>query len=84
MDDPETRFTASVRKPFLDERFEAELRSVYTIQRGGWYVFPRLAYRPRDDLRLRVGYLAIGGTRNSVFGQFGKNDELVMEARYTF
>jgi hypothetical protein len=84
VDDPETRFTASVRKPFFDERFEAELRSVYTIQRGGWYVFPRLAYRPRDDLRLRVGYLAIGGTRNSVFGQFGQNDELVLEARYTF
>ena len=25
---------------------------------------------------MRVGYLAIGGTRNSVFGQFGRNDEL--------
>lgn len=84
VDDPETRFTASVRKPFLDERFEAELRSVYTLQRGGWYVFPRVAYRPRDDLRLRVGYLAVGGTRASVFGQFGENDELVLEARYTF
>ena len=84
VDDPETRFTASVRKPFFNERFEAELRSVYTLQRGGWYFFPRLAYHPRDDLRLRVGYLAIGGTRNSVFGQFGENDELVLEARYTF
>jgi hypothetical protein len=84
VDDPETRFTASVRKPFLEERFEAELRSVYTLQRGGWYVFPRLAYRPRDDLRLRIGYLAVGGTRASVFGQFGQNDQLVLEARYTF
>ena len=84
VDDPETRFTGSVKKSFLDDRFEAELRSVYTLQRGGWYVFPRLAYRPRDDLRLRVGYLAIGGTRASVFGQFGQNDELVLEARYTF
>ena len=57
---------------------------MYTIQRGGWYVFPRLSYRPRDDIRLRLGYLAIGGTRNSVFGQFGNNDELVLEARWTF
>ena len=84
VDDPETRFTGSVRKSFWNDRLEGELRSVYTLMRGGWYVFPRLAYRPRDDLRLRLGYLAIGGTRNSVFGQFGKNDELVMEARYTF
>jgi len=84
VDDPETRFTAALRKPFLDDRFDAELRSVYTLQRGGWYVFPRLAYRPRDDVRLRVGYLAVGGTRASVFGQFGQNDELVLEARYTF
>jgi hypothetical protein len=84
VDDPETRFTASLKKPFLQDRFEAELRNVYTLQRGGWYVFPRLAYRPRDDLRLRVGYLAVGGTRASVVGQFGRNDELVLEARYTF
>lgn len=84
VDDPETRFTASVRKSLFEERFEAELRSVYTLQRGGWYVFPRLAYRPRDDIRLRVGYLAVGGTRASVLGQFGENDELVLEARYTF
>jgi len=84
IDDPETRFTGSVRKSFWNERFEGELRSVYTIQSGGWYVLPRLSYRPRDDIRLRLGYLAIGGTRNSVFGQFGNNDELVLEARWTF
>ena len=82
--DPETRFTATVRKRWLGDRLELETRGVYTVERGGWFVFPRLAYLVRDDLRLRLGYLAIGGSRKSLIGQFGENDEVVIQARYSF
>jgi len=82
--DPETRWTTVIRRRFLQDRLELEVRGVYTIERGGWFVFPRAAYTIRDGLRLRVGYLAIGGTRNSLIGQFGRNDQLVLELRYGF
>jgi hypothetical protein len=82
--DPDTRVAAVVRRGFLRDRLEMELRGVYTLERGGWFALPRFSYVVRDDLRLTLGYLAIGGTRNSLFGQFGRNDELVLRLRYTY
>jgi hypothetical protein len=82
--DPETRLTALVRRRFLQERLELELRSTYSLERGGWFAFPRVSYLLTDDLRVRVGYLALGGSRNSLIGQFGRNDEVVMQVRYSY
>jgi hypothetical protein len=82
--DPETRFTALVRRRFLAERLELEMRAVYTVDLGGWFVFPRVSYLVRDDLRLRLGYLAVGGPRSSLLGQFHDNDEVVFQARWSF
>lgn len=82
--DPETRVLASLRKRFFGERLEAEVRGTYEVQRGGWILFPRLTYVLGEHVRLRLGYLAVGGSRHSLFGQYGANDEFVMQARYTF
>src|SRR5439155_448990 len=76
---PETRVVASLHKRYLGERMEAEVRGVWAFERQAWFVFPRLSYRVRDDLRLRVGYLAIGGPRLSLIGQFRNNDEFVLD-----
>jgi len=35
-----------------------------------------------DALRLRLGYLAIGGSQNTVVGQYKANDELFVQVRY--
>jgi hypothetical protein len=82
--DPETRFTALVRRRFLSERLELEVRGVIAVDRGYWFAFPRVSYLLRDDLRLRLGYLAIGGPRPSLLGQFQENDEVVFQARWSF
>jgi hypothetical protein len=82
--DPETRVVATLRKRFFSDRLELEARGTYAIERGAWFLFPRASYAVRDDLRLRVGYLAIGGPQSSLLGQFGENDEFVFQARYTF
>jgi hypothetical protein len=82
--DPETRLVASLRRRWLGERLEVELRGTYAVERGGWFVLPRVSYLVRDDVRLRLGYLAVGGPRTHVLGQFGRNDEVVFQARYTF
>ena len=84
LNDPETRFTGTLRKRVLGERLEFEVRAGYGIERDWWSAFPRVSYLVRDDLRLRLGYLAIGGPRSSVIGQFHANDEVVMQARYSF
>jgi hypothetical protein len=82
--DPETRFTGVLRRQFLDERLEAEVRGIYALERESWFVFPRVSYRFRDDLRVRLGYLAIGGQNEALIGQYQRNDEVVVQARYTF
>ena len=82
--DPDTRITALVRKPIWQERVELEARTVYSIESGGWFALPRVSWVPRDDLRLRVGYLAVGGHRESLIGQFKDNDEVVFDMRWTF
>jgi hypothetical protein len=82
--DPETRVVASLKKRILADRLELEARGTYAIERGAWFLFPRISYAVRDDFRVRVGYLAVGGPRDSLLGQFGQNDEFVFQARYTF
>lgn len=82
--DPETRVVASLKKRYLADRLELEARGTYAIERGAWFLFPRVSYAVRDDLRVRVGYLAVGGPRDSLLGQFGQNDEFVFQARYSF
>ena len=82
--DPETRLSGTLRKKLLAERLELEVKGTYAIERQAWFVFPRASYLVRDDLRLRLGYLAIGGPRASILGQFRDNDEVTLQARYTF
>jgi hypothetical protein len=82
--DPETRLSGTLRKHLLAERLELEVRATYAIEREAWYLFPRASYLVRDDFRVRLGYLAIGGPRDSVLGQFRENDEFVLQARYSF
>lgn len=81
---PDTRILATLRKQLLDDRLELEMRGVYQAERGGWFVMPRVSYLVRDDFRVRLAYLAIGGSRNSLIGQFHANDEVVFQARYSF
>jgi hypothetical protein len=82
--DPETRLVAVLRRPILQDRVELEARGVYAVERGGWFAYPRASWLIRDDLRLGVGYLAVGGSKNSLFGQFGRNDEFVFQLRQSF
>jgi hypothetical protein len=82
--DPETRLSGTLRKHLLADRLELEVRGTYAIEREAWYVFPRASYLVRDDVRVRLGYLAVGGPRASIIGQFHDNDEFVIQARYSF
>ena len=82
--DPETRVAGTLRKQWLADQLEVELRGTYAVERGGWVFFPRVSYQVRDDFRVRLGYLAVGGPRTHILGQFGDNDEVVFQGRYSF
>lgn len=81
---PETRVTASLRRRFLEDRLEVELRGLYALEVGSWFVLPRVSYVVGENLRLRLGYLTIGGPRTTLLGQYKENDQVVFQARYTF
>jgi hypothetical protein len=84
IDNPETQLTAVLRRTLHDERAEMDLRGVVSLGRGGWFFFPRLSYLLWDRLRFRIGYLVIGGPADSFIGQFRRNDEVVLQARFSF
>src|SRR6185295_13496893 len=65
LSNPDTRLLASVRKRFLADALEIELRGVYSFERAAWFAFPRITYRWQDNWRFRLGYLAIGGPLES-------------------
>jgi hypothetical protein len=68
----------------VGDRLLAEIRGIWAAEPGSWFVIPRVSYLVRDDVRLRLGYLAIGGPASSLIGQYHRNDEVVFEARYSF
>jgi hypothetical protein len=84
LSNPETRIVASVKRRFLADALEVEVRGVYAFTRDAWFLYPRATYHYGDHMRFRLGYLAIGGPVESVIGQYRKNDELTLEARYSF
>jgi len=81
---PDTRLTGRLARRFLDERLELEMRGVYAFEQAAWFLYPNVEYLLRDDLAVDVGYLAVGGVKNTLIGQYKSNDELVLRARWTF
>lgn len=81
---PETRLSGILRRRFANDRLEVETRSLWEIERGALYLFPRISYQVLDNLWVRAGYLFLAGVRDSVLGQFRDNDEVVFQARMTF
>lgn len=84
IDDLETRLVGSVRKSFMQEKLEVEIRGVLGIPRSQALVTPMVRYSIRDDLSARVGYVFVAGTRNSMIGEFKANDEVFVRIRYSF
>lgn len=82
--DPETRVLGSLKKRVLGDTLELELRGIYALERAAWLAYPRATYRYGDHWRFRLGYLAPGGPLESYIGQYHRNDEFTLEARYGF
>jgi len=82
--DFETRFSLTVRRSFFDDRLKAELIGLYGMQGVYGMAHPRLTYSVNDYVDLRVGYIAIEGHATSIVGQYKRNDEGYVRARFLF
>jgi hypothetical protein len=79
----ETRFLANLRKSFLQDRLRAQLIAVYGVS-GYLALLPRLTYALTDYLDVQAGYLLINGSRNTIVGQYKRNDEGYLRLRVSF
>jgi hypothetical protein len=84
INDVDTRLFFLLRKAFFADRLETELGVVQGLERSYTSAGARLTYALTDHLRLRLGGLLIGGSRDTEIGQFSANDELYFQIRYSF
>jgi hypothetical protein len=82
--DYETRFSMTIRHGFLDDRLTAELKALYGMQGVYGLAHPRLTYTVNDHLDVRIGYVTIQGHKDSIVGQYKRNDEAYVRARLLF
>jgi hypothetical protein len=73
-----------LRRPLFGDRLQAEGAVLQGLVRSYTTGGVRFTYSITDHLRARVGYLFIAGTRNSIVGEFGPNDEGYIQLRYSF
>jgi hypothetical protein len=81
---PETRLVGRLEKQWLADRLTTEVQAFWAMERDSWFVRPEVSYLVLDDLRVGVGYLAIGGPADSLIGQFAHNDEVLFLTRWSF
>ena len=81
---PETRVVGRLEKQWLADRLTTEVQVYWATERGSWFVRPEVSYLVRDDLRVGVAYLDVGGPPASLVGQFARNDEVLLLSRWSF
>ena len=84
INDVDTRIAGFVRRNFLRERLLGELMVAQGIERGYTIGRLRLTYAVTDNLRVRLGYVLIAGSRTTLPGQFHDNDEAFFQVRYSY
>lgn len=80
----DTRLVLGLRKQFLGERVEMELALIQGFERSYTAATGSVSYAITDNLRARAGYVVLGGSRNTLIGQYKNNDELFFRLRWSF
>jgi hypothetical protein len=80
----DTQLLLVVRKSFLAERLATEIAAVQGLARGYSLGTARFTYALTDNLRVRLGYVLIAGSRRTLIGQYHDNDEGFIQLRYSY
>jgi len=84
IDDRDTALLANLRRAFLAERLMVEVACIQGLVRSYTALIPAVTYNVTDDLRVKIGFLMLAGTRRSPIGQYHDNDETFAQLRYSF
>lgn len=84
-EDP-VRSSASIfiKTGFMDNRIEPEIFFISSLRETDMMIRPRVTFRARKDLQLRVGLDFFEGVHDGLFGQFDDKDRAYVEAKYDF
>ena len=61
-----------------------EVACIQGLVRSYTALIPAVTYNVTDDLRVKIGFLMLAGTRRSPIGQYHDNDETFAQLRYSF
>ena len=80
----ETRLLFVLRKSFFADRLDMELITMQGLAKGYTMSISRFTYELTDNLRIRLGYLVLAGSRQTIIGQYKSNDEGFVQLRYSY
>ena len=84
VDDTDTRVMFVLRKSFLNDNLHSELVAAQGVPRSYTIGLARATYAVTDNLRVRVGFLLLAGSGNTLVGQYHSNDEAFVQLRYSY
>ena len=74
----DTTTTLLLRRHFLNETLETEVLWLHGVNQIDGLIRPKISYAVRDNLRIWTGFDVFYGNRYGLFGQFDRNDRLVI------
>ena len=74
----DTNVTLLARRQFRNETLAVETMWIHNLNQGDGLLRPKISYELRDDLQVWFGFDVFYGTRNGVFGEFGRDDRVVL------
>ena len=77
-------YTFSIQDKFFDEALTAGFRGQVFANNGDYICELFAEYEYNDNVKFNAGYMFIGGTPRSDFGQFDQNDHLYIGIKYSF
>ncbi len=74
----DTTTTLLLRRHFLNETLETEVLWLHGVNQIDGLIRPKISYAVRDNLKIWTGFDVFYGNRYGLFGQFDRNDRLVI------
>ena len=74
----DTNVTLLARRQFRNETLTIETIWIHNLNQGDGLLRPKASYELRDDLQIWFGVDLFYGTRDGVFGEFGRDDRVVL------
>lgn len=73
-----------ISKDMISDWLKASVQSTYILNDRSYYLSPQIIYSYLTNLHITLGLNIFQGDQNSYFGQYTKNDQVFITAKYYF